>query len=183
MQRIPATDEATASGKAAGLLGAVRKQMGGVPNILATMATAPAVLDGYLGLAGALGKGRLTPRLREQIALAVAGANRCDYCASVHTALGGQHGVPEDELRRNLDGEASEPRVAAALRLATRIVEARGNLADADLDAARQAGFDDEEIVEVVANTVLNIFTNYFNHIAATEIDFPVVRTGLAAAA
>jgi hypothetical protein len=30
---------------------------------------------------------------------------------------------------------------------------------------------------------VLNIFTNYLNHAAATEIDFPVVKTGTPAAA
>jgi len=183
MQRIERIDETDAPEAAAGLLATVRQQMGGVPNILATMAQSPAALSGYLGLAGALAKGRLTAKLREQIALAVAGANRCDYCASVHTALGGQHGVPADELQHNLHGLATDPQVAAALRLSTQIVVSRGNLSDEDLAAARRAGFDDEEIVEIIANTMLNILTNYFNHIAGTEIDFPLVRTDTAAAA
>ncbi|RME68876.1 MAG: carboxymuconolactone decarboxylase family protein [Alphaproteobacteria bacterium] len=183
MQHIQRIDTANASPKAAELLSAVRKQMGGVPNILATMAQSPAALGGYLGFAGALAAGKLAPSLREQIALAVAGANRCDYCASVHTALGGKQGLSRDELSRNLRGRSAEPKTDAALQFVSRIVSARGHIAAADLAAVRDAGFDDEAIVEIVAHTALNIFTNYFNHVAGTEIDFPVVETARAHAA
>ena len=183
MQRINRIDAAKAPPKTAELLAAVEKQMGGVPNILATMAQSAAALGGFLGLAGALADGRLSAGLREQIALAVAGANGCDYCASVHTALGGKLGLPAEELSRNLHGRSSDAGVEAALRLAVRIVATRGNLSDEDIAAARSAGYDDEEIVEIAANTLLNVFTNSFNHIAVTEIDFPLVRTGGVAAA
>lgn len=177
MQRIHRIDRSTAPRKTAELLATVERQMGLVPNILGTMAQSAAALGGYLGFAGALAAGTLTASLREQIALAVAGANRCDYCASVHTALGGRAGLGADELQRNLTGHSADERVAAALALSRRIVETRGNISDQDLAAARSAGFSDEQIVEVLAVTVLNIFTNYFNHLAGTEIDFPVVRT------
>jgi len=46
---------------------------------------------------------------------------------------------------------------------------------DRDLDAVRAAGFDDGVIAEVVAHVALNIFTNYLNHVAGTDIDFPKV--------
>lgn len=183
MQRIERIDEAEASPKTAELLSAVKKQMGGVPNIIGTMARSSAALGGYLGFAGALAGGRLSAKLREQIAVAVAGASRCDYCASAHTVLGGMNGVARDELARNLGGQSADAKTGSALRLATRIVEARGNLSDEDLADARRAGFDDEEILEILANTALNLFTNYFNHIAGTEIDFPVVETANVAVA
>lgn len=183
MQRIERIDQADAPAETADLLSQVKKQMGGVPNILATMAQSPAALGSYLGFAGALAGGKLSAGLREQIALTVAGANRCDYCASVHTALGGKFGISTDELDRNLQGRSSDPRVDGALRFASRIVATRGHVSDSDLAAVRDAGFDEEEVVELIANTVLNIFTNYFNHIAGTEIDFPLVRTGDVAAA
>lgn len=54
---------------------------------------------------------------------------------------------------------------------------------DADLADVRRAGFDDGQVVEIVANTVLNVFTNYLNQVAETEIDFPVVRASAAQAA
>ncbi|MEQ8813185.1 MAG: carboxymuconolactone decarboxylase family protein [Thalassobaculum sp.] len=183
MQRIPRIDEANASAKTAGLLATVRKQMGGVPNIIGTMAQSSAALTGFIGLSGALAGGTFGHAEREQIALAVAGANRCDYCASAHSMLGGNAGLAAEEIDRNLQGRSADPRMQAALRFASRIVTTRGQVTDDDLAAVRAAGFEDGQVVEILANTVLNIFTNYLNHAAATEIDFPVVLTGTATAA
>lgn len=177
MQRIQQLLKTRYADEAATLLAAVEHQMGGIPNILATMAHSPAALGAYLGFSGALARGRLPSALREQIALAVAGANRCDYCASVHTALGTRIRIPADELARNLRGDSADTKTRAALRFSSRIIEDRGDVPDEELAAVRRAGYSEEEIVEIVANTALNIFTNYFNHIAGTEIDFPVVST------
>lgn len=183
MQRIPQLDAASASNKTQDLLTAVRKQMGGVPNILATMAQSSAALGGYLGFAGALAAGRLSAAHREQIALAVAGANACDYCASVHTALGKNAGLSAAELRKNLLGESDDKKTAALLGFAHELVRSRGHASNAQLASLTAAGFDHEAVVEIVANVALNIFTNYFNHVAGTEIDFPHVdsQIGLAA--
>lgn len=182
MQRIRRIDETSIPEKTAALLATVKRQMGSVPNLLATLAQSPAALGGYLGFAGALASGRLPASLREQLALTVAGANHCDYCASAHALLGSRAGLSSEEIQHNLNGQASDPRAQVALRFANRIIASRGNVSDEDLVAVRASGFSDEEIVEIVANTVLNIFTNYFNHVAATDIDFPVVQTHSVAA-
>jgi len=42
--------------------------------------------------------------------------------------------------------------------------------------AVKEAGFSDQEIIEIVAAVGLNIFTNYFNDVAQTAIDFPEVK-------
>ncbi len=183
MQRIPRIDEAGAPDRTAALLATVRKHMGGVPNVIGTMAQSPAALAGYLGLSGALAGGMFSNDEREQIALAVAGANRCDYCASAHAVLGGMAGLSAEEIGRGLRGEASDQRMQAALRFASRIVATRGRVTDEDLAAVRAAGFGHGQVVEILANTVLNIFTNYLNHAAETEIDFPIVASGTANAA
>jgi uncharacterized peroxidase-related enzyme len=156
--------------------------MGGVPNLIATLAQSPAALGGYLGLAGPLAGGSLKPSLREQIAVAVAGANACDYCASAHTMLGKKAGVSQNEIERNLDGVSNDPKTAAALSFAMKIVRDRGRILNADLKAVRDAGYPDSEVVEIIAHVALNTYTNYFNHIAETEIDFPLVTTAKAAA-
>ena len=183
MQRIPALDAAHAPDKTKALLAAVAKQMGGVPNILAAMAQSGAALDGYLGFASGVAKGGFPAALREQISLAVAGANACDDCASVPPAVGQKLGVPAAATPRNLMGQSGDPKVAAVLALARLIVKNQGQLADADLTAFHAAGYDDAALVELIANVALNIFTNYFNHIAGTEIDFPHVSAELARAA
>jgi len=55
------------------------------------------------------------------------------------------------------------------------VARERGRVADADLAAVRAAGYDDAQIVEIVQHVALNVFTNYLNEVARTEIDFPVV--------
>jgi uncharacterized peroxidase-related enzyme len=173
MQRLNAVDPQTASGKTKELLDTVHKTFGVTPNMMRTMANSPAVLEAYLNFSGALGKGKLSARLREQIALIVAEANICEYCLSAHTAIGKMVGLSEDDISASRQAKANDPKVEAALNLALHIVVSRGELNDADVNAARQAGLDDGEIAELIANVALNIFTNYFNHIAQTVIDFP----------
>ena len=183
MSRIPPVDPTTATGKAREMLAGVQKSLGATPNLYRVVAQSPAALEGVLGLSGALARGRLGSRLREQIALAVAEMNGCDYCLSAHTALGKGVRLSDSELSLARQARASDPGAEAALRFAARVVERHGRVEDGDLAEVRRAGFDDGQIVEIVAETVLNVFTNYLNQVARTEIDFPVVRAGLAKAA
>ena len=171
-----ATDAATAQ-----TLAGVRAKFGLVPNMMATMAHAPAVLDGYLRLAGALSGGALSAKRREAIALAVAQANRCGYCLAAHTALGGLAGLGEGEQSAAREGRATDPADAALLHLARRIVETQGRPDPADISAFRSHGFGDRELLEVIANVALNIYTNYVNHIADPVIDFAPVPLDRAA--
>ena len=183
MPRILPVDPATATDDAKKLLDGVKAGIGMVPNIFATFAHSPRVLEGYLALNGALGKGRLSAGLREQIALTVAGANSCDYCASAHTALAKAAGIANDELRQNLKAQSADAPTKAVLGFARKVVEQRGRVDDADVAAVRAAGFDEGDVVEIVTHIGLNLFTNYFNHIVGTDIDFPLVETGQAARA
>jgi AhpD family alkylhydroperoxidase len=141
------------------------------------MAQSPAVLEGFLAFNGALGSGILTAAVREQIALAVAGENACDYCASAHTFLAKAAGIDATEAARNLAGTATDPKVAAIISFARAVVRSRGLLVDPanSLNELRKAGLTEAEIVETLAHVGLNLFTNYFNHVANTEIDFPFV--------
>lgn len=158
------------------LFDAVQRALGSVPNMMRTMAQGPAVLEGYLSLSGALAKGTLGAKASEQIALLTAEQNGCAYCASAHTALGKLHGLSEADIEAAREGRAVTARTQAALTLAQSVIETRGHIDDATLRAARESGLSDGEIGEVVAHVALNVFTNYFNSVAATEVDFPAVR-------
>jgi uncharacterized peroxidase-related enzyme len=175
MARIKALRSDEASPKSKALLEGVQKGLGMTPNLMATIAHSPAALGGYLGFGQALGSGTLSASLREQIAVAVAGENSCGYCASAHTLLGKGAGVEASELASNLGGQSSDERTQAALDFALAIVTKRGWVSDADLAAVRGAGFSEGDLVEIVAAVAVNVFTNYFNHVADTDIDFPEV--------
>ena len=165
------------NGKAQEQLASVKKMLGITPNIFTTLAHSPAALGYYLNASAALNSTAISAVLREQIALTVAGANACDYCASAHTALGKAQKISAAELTDNLHGKAADAKTQAALSFARKIVDFRGHLKDSDLKAIRAAGYSEAEIVEIVAVVGQNIFTNYFNHIASTVIDFPKVST------
>lgn len=173
MPRIQPVDKDSTDPATAELLGAVQKKMGTVPNIIATMANSPAVAKAYLGFSQSLSTGSLPARLREQIALVVGETNGCHYCVAAHTALGKGAGLTEGETCDARRAVASDGQEQAALEFARKIVSDRGNVSDDDVQKVRQAGYTDGEVAEIVANVALNIFTNYFNHVARTEVDFP----------
>lgn len=176
MPRIAALDPEQAGPKARPLLDAVKQKLGVTPNMMRTMAQSAAVLEGYLALNAALAKGALGHRIGEQVALLTAERNGCTYCAAAHTALGKGAGLSDDDIAEARAGRAAEPRAAGALALARSLIERRGHVTDADVAAAREAGLSDAEIGEVVAHVALNVFTNYFNTLADTDVDFPAVR-------
>lgn len=171
--RIPPVDPAQAGDKARELLDAVQKKMGRQPNIMKVMANAPALLDAYLALGGALFKGALDLRTRESLALAIGEKNSCQYCVSAHTAMAKGAGLSDEDAMAARRGQSSDPKRAAAIKLALSIMEKNGYVEDAELDAARAAGLDNEEIMEIIAVIALNIMTNLVNHVADTEVDFP----------
>jgi len=134
------------------------------------------VLEAYLGVDDALGRGVLSAELREQIALVVAEANRCPYCLAAHSALGKAAGLSEEAVMDSRRGASPDRRVEAALRFARHLVDHRGWVADEDVAELKDAGYDDEQMVEIIANVAMNVFTNYFNRVAGTQVDFPEVR-------
>lgn len=176
MARIARITDDNASAEAAVLFGAIKARIGMVTNLYRVAGNQPAVLKALLGAGEALAAGGFDARTREAIALAVAGANSCDYCASAHSAISAGLKLDEAAIAAHLEGRAADPRTGAILRLAVAIVESRGMVADADLVAARDAGLNDQDIVETVGHVIVNIFTNYLNHVARTEIDFTVRR-------
>ncbi len=175
MQRINSINHP--DGKAKALLDNIHQTMGATPNFFTAFANAPAALEAYLDFNKALSGGNLDSKLKEQLAVMVAGFNGCDYCASAHTFLGNKTGVDSTELQANLEGHSVDRKTQAALSFAMAIMETRGRVSDEALQAVRAVGYTDEEIIEILAHVALNMFSNYFNQTAQTDIDFPVVST------
>lgn len=168
-------DPATAEPRAKALLDGVHRKLGVTPNMMKVLASNPAVLGAYLGFSGGLAGGRLGAKLHEQIALAVAQANGCDYCLAAHSLLGTAAGLDAGDILRARAGRASDARATAALHFAQKLITQRGRIGRDGIEAARAAALDDADLVEIIAAVALNLFTNYLNIAAATDIDFPPV--------
>jgi uncharacterized peroxidase-related enzyme len=176
MPRVNPVDPASAEGRAKELLDAVKASLGATPNMTTTMARS-AVLEGWLGLNGALHKGSISTADGERIAIAVAQANECSYCLSAHTYLGTN--VPRldgAEIDRARSFASADPKSAAVLAFAEAVLRATGGVSDADVEAARQAGLTDAELGDIVGHVAVNVLTNLFNRTFAVDVDFPVVE-------
>ncbi|TYT25558.1 carboxymuconolactone decarboxylase [Luteimonas viscosa] len=181
MSRIPLIDPATTTPDRQALLSEIHAAFGATPNMFRTVANSPAALRAMWGAFGALGGGVLPARLGEQVAVAIADRNACEYCLAAHTALGRKAGASAQEMSEAQDGRSSDPKTAAALRFALAVVERRGQVEADEVEALRVAGFDDGEIVELLAHVALNLFTNYVNVALGVPVDFPGVRLRKAA--
>lgn len=174
MSRIAPIAPAEAKGEAKDLLTALEKKLGVAPNIFKCMANAPHVLKTFLSLSEAANQLSFNPKLREEIALAIAQANQCNYCLSAHTAIAGKLGVPTNEIILARKGEALDQKSQAILKFVKLAVEKRGHVSQQEVEALKAAGVKDSEIVEIIQLIATNFFTNYFNHIVDTDIDFPL---------
>ena len=178
MTRVTLIDPANATGAVSEHLGQIESAFGMVPNMFKTAANSPAALASPWGSFGALGCGRIGAKLGEQIAVAIADRNNCNYCLAAHTGLGRKAGASTHEMTEAQAGRSSDPRTAAALAFAIKVVDNCAGVAASDVDGLRAAGFDDGEIVEIIAHIALNLFTNYLN----VPVDFPGVKLTRSAA-
>ncbi|WP_282295792.1 carboxymuconolactone decarboxylase family protein [Stenotrophomonas sp. PS02289] len=176
MSRIPLVTPAAATGDTQALLGQIHSAFGATPNMFRAVANSPAALKSMWGSFGALGGGVIPAALGEKIAVAIANRNACEYCLAAHTALGRKAGASSQEMSAAQAGQSDDPKTAAALQFALRVVEGRGQIEDGDVTQLRGVGFSDEEIVEILAHVALNLFTNYVNVAFAVPVDFPGVK-------
>lgn len=163
------------------LLDAAQAQLGVVPNFLRVFANSPVALRSFLGLFGVAGDGALDGATRERIAIALAQSSGCEYCLSVHSTLGENAGLSAEEMHANRQGTSQDARAAAAVTFARALAQNLGDVTSAELQAVRDAGHSDAEIVEIVTHVGMNLLTNILGKASRVEIDFPKVPLQLAA--
>jgi AhpD family alkylhydroperoxidase len=176
MQRLQSINPEQATEPAKQLLETVRQAFGVIPNTARVMANSPAVLDSFLAFSAAMSSVKIGPKLFNQVKLATSETNSCAYCASILTAVAPSAGLSPEDILAGRTGNSEDRRIKAALTFAFEVLESRGKVDDRQLAKVRDAGFDDAEIVEIVASVVLGCFTNFLNNVADTELDIPRVE-------
>jgi len=173
MTRITPVMPEEAKGEVKEIYEKIQKKTGTVFNIYQLMGNSPATLGGYLALGEMAKKASLSPQLCEKIALAVSEENQCHYCLAAHTAVAKMLGVEMPVTLRARKGMSDDPKVEAILKFAKHVVEVRGNVTDSDVAELKNTGVNNQELVEIILVVIQTMFSNYFNHIVETEVDFP----------
>ncbi|MGW6900275.1 carboxymuconolactone decarboxylase family protein [Streptomyces sp. NPDC054919] len=172
---VPSPDDVPEAAK--GILDNIGAQFGFVPNMFATLASNPTVLDVVMTLQGTSSR-VLDAKTRHTIALAVSQANGCDYCLAIHTYVSSElGGMSSDDIDLARAGSSINPKRAAVARFAQQVVESRGQVSDADLAAVRGAGYTDPQILAIVTVAVQVMLTNFINNVNQTDIDIPAVSS------
>jgi uncharacterized peroxidase-related enzyme len=176
MPRIELQNLELATGERQEILSQIHKAFGTTPNMFRAISNSTPALKMMWSAFQALGSGKLGAKLGEQIAVAVADINRCEYCLAAHTALGKGAGLTSETLSQAQSGSSSDPKTQAALSFAVKLVKNRANITSNDVGNLKDAGFDDEGVAEILAHVALNIFTNYTNVAFDVPLDFPKVN-------
>lgn len=173
MARLNVVTPGQASGATKELYDAITRAVGGVPNIYQGIGNSPAALEGVLQLGEALKKGGLTSAEIEAIKLAVSEVYGCEYCLAAHTLLGRKAGLTDAEVIDARRGTSRSPRVGALVAFVRAALEPRARVTDDDLAVLRAAGFNDAQITETLLVMAQTVFTNLFNRVHRTPLDFP----------
>lgn len=162
----------TAPSESAELLADAEKAYGFIPNLLGVFAESPAILKAYLTIGRIFDESSFSPTERQVVILAVSRFNECHYCVAAHSLGADLQGVPAEvvEAIRN-DQPIADKRLESLRAFTTAVVERRGWVSDDDIAAFLDAGYSNEQVLEVILGISFKTISNYTNHIADTPVD------------
>ena len=172
MSRLNVIDPSTDSSPGADLLNGPLQNM--QINIFKGLATNAGVLKAFLAFSQGVKAGSLTAAEHEIISLVASQRRGCEYCLAAHTQLAKGAGIGEELALNIRQGGVENPRHQALIDFTGAVLDTGGDVSDEELAAFRGAGYDDAAIIEALAEIAVISFTNMFNHLNHTEVDFPV---------
>lgn len=175
MSRLNVVTPDQATGQTRQLYDAIQRAVGAVPNIYQGIGNSAPALEGLLNLGAVLSKGQLTAAEQEAIRLVVSEAYGCTYCLAAHTFLGKKAGLSEEEMLNIRRGAPQHQKLAALVRFVNTAIQPKGRISDDDLRAVKSAGYNDAQITEALLVAAQTVFTNLFNRVNQTPLDFPTV--------
>lgn len=152
----------------------LKKAVGFVPNLYATMAYSDTALGKYLAFQSA--KTSLTNKEKEVVNLIVSSLNDCIYCQSAHTLLGKMNGLSEEETVNIRKGHSTDAKLNALVQLAKDVVENKGHVTAPVLDAFYAAGYNDANLVDIIMLVGDKVIMNYLHNLTNVPVDFPLVQ-------
>jgi uncharacterized peroxidase-related enzyme len=176
MPRLKVWDPETTKGWRGRLLKKVGEASGKVPNMFRSLGNSPWCLDGFLTLNGNIAQGKIGMQLVKIVTLGASEFNGCEYCVAAHTAMAEGAGLLTKE--QALDArrfKGVDERSNAALAFTKEVLETKGKVSGGALKAVRDAGFDDEELVEIISVISMSTLANYVSNVGDLDVDFPEV--------
>lgn len=154
-------------------LTSIQKGYGFIPNLMATFAHSPAVLNGYLAMDAAWETSSLSPKERQIILLATSVQNHCDYCKAAHsTILKTMMKVDAELVQAVRNGDTlSDAKLNALVGFTRELVNERGFVSERTKADFLKHGYSEVQMMEVIVGVALKTISNYIDHLNPVEID------------
>lgn len=153
-------------------LEALKKNLGLVPNLAATMAESPVLVNGFVSAIGNFHGGSFTGSQRQVLLLANAVANTCRWAVAFHSTAALKEGVDADDVRAIREKkQPRDPKVAALATFTRALIEKRGHVEGRELDAFAGAGFGADQVLEVMAGIAISVMANYAGNITGPPLE------------
>ena len=177
MSRIQTPPMDSATGATAELFARIKKAAGGVPNAFVTLGShGTSALNAVLQADDVLVNGSVNKQDLEIIKLVVSAEAGCDYCVAAHSLIGKMTGLKPELLKRIRHGEPTGDQQRDALvHFVRTLATTSGTISAQEFAAIKHAGYTDEQLVDISLAMALTVFTNVFNRINDTDLDFPAV--------
>ena len=153
-------------------LDAARKAFGSIPNLIAVLAESPAAVKGYLTLSSIFDESSFSDTEKQVVILTASRYNECHYCMAAHSTVADMQKVDAEVTNaiRN-DLPITDPKLEALRQFTLAVTDKRGWVSDQDYQDFVAAGYDRQQVIEVVLGVTFKTFSNYLNHIADVPVD------------
>ena len=156
------------------LLEQAQKALGFVPNMYAFMANAPELLSTYFHGYELFRSGSgFTPVEQEVVFLSISFANGCDYCMAAHSLVAtAMSKVPAEVTEAIRNGQPIPDARLQTLSSFTRtLLHKRGLPSQQEVEAFRQVGYSDKQVLDLILAIAVKTLSNYSNHLTHTPVD------------
>jgi AhpD family alkylhydroperoxidase len=152
----------------------LQQALGIIPNLAATMAESPVLLNGFVGAFGNFHGGTFSGAQKQVLLLSNAVANHCAWAVAFHSALALKEGVDAEHVRAIREKRLpADAQLAALSRFTRTLIEARGHVGASDLAAFTAAGFGPDQVLEVIAGLAVSVMANYAGNITQPALEQP----------
>jgi AhpD family alkylhydroperoxidase len=164
----------SAPDKSRAALEGLKKNVGLIPNLAATMAESPVLLNGFVGAFGNFHGGTFTGGQRQVLLLTNAVTNRCSWAVAFHSTAALKEGVDRDVVQAIREQRTpKDPQLAALSDLTRALIEKRGHLEPREIEAFTSAGFRPDQLLEVIAGLAVSVLANYAGNITQPPLEEP----------
>ncbi len=150
----------------------LQKTFGMIPNIAGTMSASPVLISGFLGIFQQVHSGTFSEAQIQTLLLTNAVTNACTWAVAFHTALALKEGLDPADVQAIRERRApQEPQHAALSALAKKVIEQRGHVKQADVQAFVDAGFRPDQVLELLTVSAASTITNYTGSITQPPLE------------